>query len=214
MTPQSPSFCQHCGTQVPAGSKFCQKCGAPAVPGGAAAPVAAAPVASAPVASAGATSAGLTNFTRVRQLFDQASAIEPSQRDAWLQQACQGDAALLTELRGMLTARYDTFLAQSPPPPQATVAHTASPSPTAQFIGVYRLVRELGRGGMGVVYLAVRDDGAFRKNVALKLLLREQVNEESSSVSNRSGKCWPRSTIPILPAFWTAGTRRMACPTM
>jgi len=51
-------------------------------------------------------------------------------------------------------------------------------APPANFIGPYRLVRELGRGGMGVVYLAVRDDGAFRKNVAIKLMLRDQVNSE------------------------------------
>ena len=51
-------------------------------------------------------------------------------------------------------------------------------TPQAYMIGVYRLMRELGRGGMGVVYLALRDDGAFRKNVALKLLLRDCVNAE------------------------------------
>ena len=39
-------------------------------------------------------------------------------------------------------------------------------------IGPYRLVRELGQGGMGTVYLAVRDDDAFRKRVALKILKR------------------------------------------
>ena len=39
-------------------------------------------------------------------------------------------------------------------------------------IGTYRLVRELGQGGMGTVYLAVRDDDAFHKRVALKVLKR------------------------------------------
>lgn len=64
------------------------------------------------------------------------------------------------------------------PPPTSAPATPSESSPAAQFIGPYRLVRELGRGGMGVVYLAMRDDGAFRKSVAIKLLLREAVSEE------------------------------------
>ena len=176
-------FCQQCGSSIPSGAKFCQKCGTPAVaPTPAPVAVTAIPTRSEAVPGAGTATlpggagAGLTNFTRMRQLYDQAAAMEPSCRDAWLVEACQGDAALLAELRGMMTARYDTFLAQPAPPPPAT-----SPSPAAQpsqLIGAYRVLRELGRGGMGVVYLAVRDDGTFRKNVALKLLLREHVNEE------------------------------------
>jgi len=39
-------------------------------------------------------------------------------------------------------------------------------------VGTYRLVRELGQGGMGAVYLAVRDDDAFHKRVAVKVLKR------------------------------------------
>ncbi|MEZ5290812.1 MAG: protein kinase [Vicinamibacterales bacterium] len=39
-------------------------------------------------------------------------------------------------------------------------------------VGAYRLVRELGQGGMGTVHLAVRDDDAFQKRVALKILKR------------------------------------------
>ena len=42
-----------------------------------------------------------------------------------------------------------------------------------QNIGVYRIVRELGYGGMGAVFLATRVDGKFEQKVALKLLKRE-----------------------------------------
>src|SRR5678815_2924320 len=68
-----------------------------------------------------------------------------------------------------------------PPPPPLSVISTApqvAPPVSGPLIGPYRVVRELGRGGMGVVYLAVRDDGTFRKNVALKVLLGSQVSHE------------------------------------
>ena len=53
--------------------------------------------------------------------------------------------------------------------PQADDALDESLEPR---VGTYRLVRELGQGGMGTVYLAVRDDDAFHKRVALKVLKR------------------------------------------
>ena len=37
-------------------------------------------------------------------------------------------------------------------------------------VGPYRVLAEVGRGGMGVVYLAERDDGQFRRRVAVKIL--------------------------------------------
>jgi non-specific serine/threonine protein kinase/serine/threonine-protein kinase len=45
-------------------------------------------------------------------------------------------------------------------------------APDPERVGAYRIVRELGQGGMGTVYLAVRDDDVFRKRVALKVLKR------------------------------------------
>src|SRR5581483_8034147 len=81
------------------------------------------------------------------------------------------------------TKRTPAENAAPPPlPPTAPNPATATADTRREasgvFIGSYRLIRELGRGGVGVVYLAVRDDGTFRKQVALKLLLREQINEQ------------------------------------
>ena len=49
-------------------------------------------------------------------------------------------------------------------------------------IGPYRVVREIGHGGMGTVYLAARDDDEFRKEVALKLVRRGM---DTEAVLNR-----------------------------
>jgi serine/threonine protein kinase len=146
-------YCSRCGVSMPPDSRFCKDCGAPSV------------------------STGFTNFTRMRQLFDQAQSVASSEREAWLVGACQGDAALLGELRSMLAAGPYTSFLQQPATPSPSMA-PASKEPSGNFIGPYRVLRELGRGGMGVVYLAMRDDGTFRKNVAIKQLLRDQVTAE------------------------------------
>ncbi|RMD94563.1 MAG: tetratricopeptide repeat protein, partial [Calditrichaeota bacterium] len=44
------------------------------------------------------------------------------------------------------------------------------PAPAIQTIGRYRVLKELGKGGMGVVYLAIRDDEVARKRVAIKVI--------------------------------------------
>ena len=133
--------CTACLQPLAASAQFCDGCGAKV-----------------PAAT------GLTHSARVRELFDQAMAIHPAQREAWLWKACQYDEPVFEEVRALLDAA----------PPEITKPQTA----TGPYIGVYKLLRELGRGGMGIVHLAVRDDGAFRKNVAVKLLLRENVTPE------------------------------------
>jgi eukaryotic-like serine/threonine-protein kinase len=52
----------------------------------------------------------------------------------------------------------------------ALLAEAAAPEAAGRRLGPYRIVRELGRGGMGVVYLAERADGAYEHQVAVKLL--------------------------------------------
>src|SRR5215472_14565360 len=101
-------------------------------------------------------------FIQLRKIFDEAVVRPASEWDSYLQMACGADGDLLTEARALLLAHLREGSTQS------TVG--LEPAVTTRMIGPYRILRQLGAGGMGVVYLAVRDDGAFRKNVAVKLL--------------------------------------------
>jgi len=108
-------------------------------------------------------------------LFEAALEVPEAERGAWLERACRGDAALLREVEELLAAHA---LSRG----ILDLRAAASPSaPTMRRIGPYRVHRELGRGGMGVVYLAERDDGQFRRLVAIKLLRASPDAEELRS---------------------------------
>jgi serine/threonine protein kinase len=81
--------------------------------------------------------------------------------------------------RGLRT-RLRALLDGAPGPPARRPAQ-AVPAPSddrqARRIGPYRVERELGRGGMGVVYLATRSDNQFHKQVAIKVLERARDSE-------------------------------------
>lgn len=101
----------------------------------------------------------------LNQLLAYTAQLPLEQREAYVRQACAGREDLLNiALQSLKTGQSPT--------------KTMAPQRNAQMIGPYRVLRELGKGGMGVVYLAVRDDGAFRKNVAIKLLRGDAVTPE------------------------------------
>ena len=113
---------------------------------------------------------------RVEELFEGALDVPSESRAAWLRSRCGDDPDLLAELEALLAAheRADGLL-EKEPGPLLEPSDPAEPDPGGDHaeqrrIGPYRVLREIGRGGMGVVYLAERDDGQFRRRVAIKLL--------------------------------------------
>jgi eukaryotic-like serine/threonine-protein kinase len=97
---------------------------------------------------------------RIEALFEAALDLPEDDRGDWLESECAGDPELLAEVQALLAAHElaDRIFAE----PES--------APLGGRVGPYRVIRELGRGGMGVVYLAERADGQFRRRVALKLV--------------------------------------------
>ncbi|MCA9248622.1 MAG: tetratricopeptide repeat protein, partial [Planctomycetales bacterium] len=108
---------------------------------------------------------------RDRDIF--LSAIEydsQEMRDAYVLEACGDDAALRSRVEVLLQAAAieDSFLETPPPGMEATLDLTNAYEPGAQ-VGAYRLLEQIGEGGMGVVYLAEQTEPVNRQ-VALKVI--------------------------------------------
>ena len=113
------------------------------------------------------------DWQRVDDLLQSALDREPSQRAPFLDEACAGDQALRQQVEALLSADHQAsdFLERPAIETGTSLAtESAGGSLVGRRIGAYRILRELGRGGMGAVYLAERADEQFRKLVAIKLV--------------------------------------------
>jgi serine/threonine-protein kinase len=119
-------------------------------------------------------------WQRLKAAFHAAIEQPPTLREGVLAVACSGDEDLLPRLRGMLDA-YDAGagpLEGGGPEAVRQLREELQSAIEGARIGPYRVVSELGRGGMGAVYLATRIDGAFDQQVAIKLIKRGMDTEE------------------------------------
>jgi non-specific serine/threonine protein kinase/serine/threonine-protein kinase len=93
---------------------------------------------------------------------------DPSQRAAEMDRLCGGDGELRGSVESLLAmeAKAGALLDSVAAPG----AQWRAEAPPPETIGPYRVVQEIGRGGMGVVYLGERADGQYRKRVAIKLI--------------------------------------------
>jgi serine/threonine protein kinase/tetratricopeptide (TPR) repeat protein len=96
-------------------------------------------------------------------------------RKRFVDEACADDPSLRSEIWELIASSEEagSFMAESALDAEmGLVSEDRDASLDGQRIGAYRNVRELGHGGMGTVYLAVRDDETYRKEVAVKLIKR------------------------------------------
>jgi serine/threonine-protein kinase len=108
-------------------------------------------------------------WEQLAELFEGAVALPESERHEYISEHCP-DATTLAEMQALLAAYsaepgpLDRIMAVVAP-----TAHAWYVNESRSRVGPYELLREIGRGGMGVVYLARRADGEYQRQVALKL---------------------------------------------
>jgi len=120
-------------------------------------------------------------WEQLKSLFHSALEVEESQRAAFLDQACEGNAELRSRVERLLVSHEEagSFLVSPALLGAANMIVSDDDDPSTreraragQRIGPYEIVREIGHGGMGTVFLAARADESFDKQVALKLINR------------------------------------------
>ena len=115
-------------------------------------------------------------WKQIEGVFDAAVDLAPAEREAYLASACGGDEELRRQVELLIRSHDAAGSFIEEPAVAGVVGDAAKLDDDAPFIGrrvgSYRIVRELGRGGMGAVYLAVRADDEFQKRVAIKLVKR------------------------------------------
>lgn len=138
-------------------------------------------------------------------------------RTAFIERSCADDANLLREAESLL-AEAEALLRDANDNLEECADHAATRIPRdtvseiGKRVGAYVIIREIGQGGMGTVYLAARADGYFEKQVAIKLLTRGADTEEVLRRFRSEREVLARLDHPNIARLLDAGTTDEGLP--
>jgi serine/threonine protein kinase len=112
-------------------------------------------------------------LSRIQEIYEKALSKSNAIRNAFLAEECQGKPEIREEVERLLKARgsVPAWLEQPVAGLARAFVGAEPPKREGRRLSGYTLIREIGRGGMGSVYLAERSEGVFRRQVAVKLVL-------------------------------------------
>ncbi len=110
-------------------------------------------------------------WERVKEVFASALELPVARRATFLAEACSSDEALRGEVESLLAAHEEPEnVLEQHTYDLASQLRTDGKKYLGRRFGSYSILREIGRGGMGAVFLAERADGEFQQQVALKII--------------------------------------------
>jgi serine/threonine protein kinase len=157
---------------------------------------------------------GSSDWKEAYRLLDDVLDLAPAEHAKWLAGLAPEKAHLRPLLESMLADRVkietSDFLKSLPRVSEfvddAKDAAPSSPLAEGKLIGPYRLIRELGIGGMGAVWLAERADGMMKRNVALKLPHAGPMQQQLAQRFARERDILAALAHPHIARLYDAGT--------
>ena len=152
-------------------------------------------------------------WKRIENLFESALAIAPEERAAFLDRVCDGDTELRREVEAMIVAGRDFGGAiESAIAEEATDLADSGGALLGKRIGPWKLTGVLGYGGTGTVYLAARDDQAFHKHAAVKLVKRGMETAQVLKRFRRERQILARLDHPYIARLLDGGSTEDGAP--
>jgi len=153
--------------------------------------------------------------SRIDQLFEAALDLDEGERSAFLEHECAGDVGLRAEVERLLSLA-DTEVDDVLAPVRAFASGLARSGEEGLAdgarLGPYTVVGRLGRGGMGIVYLAERTDGSFEKTVAIKVLPGAASREEAVRRFEQERRILARLAHPHIAQLLDGGVDERGLP--
>jgi serine/threonine protein kinase/tetratricopeptide (TPR) repeat protein len=154
-------------------------------------------------------------WEKIKDLFEAALEREGSLRAPFLDEVCSGDPSLRAELGELIASheRAGSFLGAAAFEPAMTlVSEDPLDALVGCRIGPYQIIREIGRGGMGAVYLAARVDETYRKQVAIKVVKRGMDSEAIVSGFRKERQILASLDHPNIARLLDGGTTGAGLP--
>jgi eukaryotic-like serine/threonine-protein kinase len=153
-------------------------------------------------------------WQRIQQVFDAVVDLSEEARSSALRQACGNDSLLCHQVESLVWSSRDSdgFIEAAIADAAQTTAQDSDHPSSEQNIGPYRIEKEIGHGGMGAVFLAVRSDDEYRKQVAIKLVRSGMQTPELLTRFRAERQILANLDHPHIARLYDGGTTRQGDP--